>query len=116
MLGSNKLPRYQYFSLRPQVYSTITAKLPILFNFKYKATGGSGGPKIMLSVSERIHWAVKDADDRIKKYFHSPSYDFLKFAICLLLQYSQKLKIVIPKTALMYLLEKTTHLKVLKLG
>ena len=43
----------------------------------------------------------------------SPSYDFLKIAIYTT---RKNLKSRYPKTALMYLLEKTTHPKVLKLG
>ena len=28
--------------------------------------GGSGGPKIMLSLSKRSHWVVKDVEDHLK--------------------------------------------------
>ena len=52
-----------------------------------------------------------------KNIVPSPSYDFLKIAIRLLLQYARKLIIIaIPEIAFMYLLEKTTHPEVLKLG
>ena len=50
--------------------------------FSYiKATGGGvRGPKIMLSLSKRSHWAVKDVENRIKNIVPSPSYEFLKIA------------------------------------
>ena len=38
----------------------------------FKATGGLWGLKIMLSVSERFHWAVKTVEDRVKRYCSKP--------------------------------------------
>ena len=60
---------------------------------------------------------MKDVEDRIKNIVPSQSYDFLKIAIHLYLQYTQKLKIALnPKIAFMNLLEETTQLTDLKLG
>ena len=59
---------------------------------------------------------MKDVEDRIKNIVPSPSYVFLKIAIACNYISGENLKSRYPKTALMYLLEKTTHPKVLKLG
>ena len=57
---------------------------------------------------------MKDVENHIKDIVSSPSYDFLKNAITVCMQ---KLKIALyPKIDFMYLLEKTTHPKILKLG
>ena len=81
-----------------------------------KATGGVRGPKTILSLSERSHWAVKDFEDRIKNIVPSPSYVFWKSQFACNYSTHENLKLWYPQTALMYLLEKTTHPKLLKLG
>ena len=77
---------------------------------------GSGGPTIFISLSERSYWAVKEIEDRIKNIVPSPSYDFFKSRFTCFYTMRENLQSRYPKTAFMYLLEKTTHSKVLKLG
>ena len=43
-----------------------------LYSFVQVKATGAGGPKIIISLSERSYWAVQDVEDRINKHCSKP--------------------------------------------
>ena len=91
--------------------------LCLTFQQTLRPQGGSEGQKIKLTYSERSHWDEKDVEDRMKKYYSLPELWIYENRDSLVIAVRAKSLNRSPrKLPSMYLLERTTHPKVLKFG